>query len=338
MGVYIPPPNDGNSSGGGDSTGSGNNNSNEGGSGNGGTTIKIPNPSHFIPRNPSMGLKLWGPLVPASDNLGGLYFLTALQLGMGMIGLHRARQLRKSRLLQFNVPNNFQTRLTKYSCMIGGAYLIFQSGLEMTRLLLPYDPWCEEARYYRRLAAKNGDGPSWWFGAFSYYTPMTFKEWNSKVENWISNTANRLEFDESIPNNSINAATKLAQSASLLSSLAKKGRYSEIHQSLHETNQKRFDELLANELANVTELNKALRVDAIMEGSGRVKYNEGYEKPYIQFGNHRMESDDEFEAAWLNLDPWEEMRLDTMRDMRLIPGWVGNTDPEETQDVETVQS
>lgn len=350
---YIPPPGEGKGPVDGNNNGSGGSNGSSGvsggsgsGSGSGGTVITIPNPAAFTPQNPSIGLKLFGPLVPASDNIGGLYFLTAFQFSIGCICIGRARQLRKSRLFQLNIPNTFLRRVTKYSCLVGGGYLSFQSGLEVTRLLLPYDPWVEEAKYYRRVAKKNGDSPSWWWGATGYYKPMSFKVWNERVQLWITNTENKLELEIELEqaaaahkntsknknnnnnansNSNSNETTKLeltsSNNSALLGSLAKKGRYSEIYEQLHETNVKRFETLLTSDLKDVFELNKAERIDLILEGKGPVQYNPNYNKPHIQLGNHLLETDDDFEVAWLNFEPWDELKLETEYDIRLIPKW-----------------
>lgn len=42
---------------------------------------------------PSLGLKLWGPLVPASDNRTGLWTLVGIQTAFGLFCLHRFRKL-----------------------------------------------------------------------------------------------------------------------------------------------------------------------------------------------------------------------------------------------------
>ena len=44
---------------------------------------------------PSLGLKLWGPLVPAPDNLPGLYTLITIQSAVGFFALWRLRRLYK---------------------------------------------------------------------------------------------------------------------------------------------------------------------------------------------------------------------------------------------------
>lgn len=325
MGVYIPP-------------GSGGSDDGKG-SGKGGNTLTIPNPASFIPQNPSIGLKLWGPLVPASDNLPALYFMTGLQIGIGLLGFNKTRQLRRANLARFQLANTGRRRFTKWTCAVGGSYLIFQSGLEITRLFLPYDPWYDEASFYRKLATKNGDNPSWWFGATGYYKPMGFKEWNSKAEKWIVNQINTIDAEEEYneknglpPRNK--KQNKDQANSPLLATLAKKGKYSEIYQSLHESNLKRSKKLLGEDLLEVNELNKAERLDLIMEGKSAIKYNEEYLKPHIQLGNHKIETDDDFEMVWLNFEPWDELKQETDYDIRLVPRWRWQED----DDVEAINT
>ncbi|EDO18959.1 hypothetical protein Kpol_2002p29 [Vanderwaltozyma polyspora DSM 70294] len=52
---------------------------------------------------PSIGLKMWGPLVPASDNRAGLWTLIGLQTGIGVLCMIRFRQLRKLNTISKNV-------------------------------------------------------------------------------------------------------------------------------------------------------------------------------------------------------------------------------------------
>lgn len=321
MGVYIPPGSGGNDSG------------NE--KGGGGNTITIPNPASLIPQNPSLGLKLWGPLVPASDNLPALYFLSFVQIGMGLLSFNKMRYLRRSNLAKFHIENTWQKRSTKWICALGGSYLVYQAGIELSRLAMPYDPWYDEAKFYRKLAIKNGDNPSWWFGATGYYKPMNYKEWYQKIEKWINNQINILdaEKESEVKDSSSPKNRSKDLHSPLLSSLARKGKYSEIHQSLQEANLKRYRTLLEQNLSDVNELNKAERLDMIMEGKSSVKYNEEYLKPHIQLGNHKIDTDEEFEMVWLNFEPWDELKLETDYDIRLVPRWRWSED----EDVENAR-
>lgn len=55
-------------------------------------TDSIKQPERFYIR-PSLGLKLWGPLVPASDNRTGLWTLVGIQTVVGLFCIHRFRKL-----------------------------------------------------------------------------------------------------------------------------------------------------------------------------------------------------------------------------------------------------
>lgn len=53
---------------------------------------EVPRTERFYVR-PSLGLKLWGPFVPASDNRGGLWTLVGIQTALGLFCIHRFRGL-----------------------------------------------------------------------------------------------------------------------------------------------------------------------------------------------------------------------------------------------------
>lgn len=281
------------------------------------STITIPNPATFLPKNPSIGLKIWGPLVPASDNKMALFQLTGVQTLLGVWILYRGMQLRNRRLLLVGRPVNTETRIRKWLLVATGSTLVFQSGLEVSRIILPYDPWVEELRFYRRQALKNGETVSWWFGAYKYYTPMGFDQWNAKMQLWLQKAEAGL----------VSLSPRHSHLAALL---LNNKNYAQVYQSLRESNLQNYKKTLAGDLGQVTELNKAERLDAIMEGKYRLAYNENYYKPHIQLGNYTMEDDDEFEMVWQNFDPWDELKMETDYDIRLLPRWRWQEDVEET--------
>lgn len=122
---------------------------------------------------PSLGLKLWGPLVPAADNRTGLWTLWSIQTVLGIYALYRFRKLSikppqpspltsttttyhglPASLNRFaNQPTISQTKTLKWRrgiALIIGVGILSQSSLEWCRLkLLPYDPWLDEARIMR---------------------------------------------------------------------------------------------------------------------------------------------------------------------------------------------
>lgn len=207
-----------------------------------------------------------------------------------------------------------------------GSSVIFGSGLEISRLLLPYDPWYEEAHHYRKVAIKNGDKPNLWFGAYRYYQPMPFKKWTELLHNWFENVSQELEEPERFRNLSIELGEKSNVLGSgnsggrtgLLQQLNARGKYNEIHAKLKDNNDQRFAHMLNNELKDVNELNKAERLDLILEGKSDL-INDDFAKPSITLGTHTIDNDDDFEMVWLNFEPWDELKLETDYDIRLIP-------------------
>ncbi|KAK6458589.1 mitochondrial required protein 1 [Scheffersomyces xylosifermentans] len=366
MGVYIPPPNDkddkgskdktsdktgnghGNNTSKNDSNNNNNNNNNNTNNNNNivkptssppvppnSTTIVIPNPASWIPHNPSAGL-FWGPLTPASDNRPALYGMTGLQFAVGLVCFRYARILFRPRTVIAPGGALITPKGSFWKALLpatAGAAATYGCGLELSRLMLPYDPWYEEARHYRKLATKNNDKPNAWFGAYDYYTPMTTKAWIEKVGNWIKATEKEIEHENEFIEIGIVRDNKDGHSddkniehllvpvkSNILSKLNKKGKYSEIYQKLQESNAERYKALLSTDLKDVTELNKAERIDLILEGKSPF-YNPDYTKQDIQLGNNSIETDDEFDMVWLNFDPWDELKLETDYDIRLIPHW-----------------
>ena len=81
----------------------------------------------------------------------------------------------------------------------------------------------------------------------------------------------------------------------------------EIYTKLNENNTKRWEKLLHEDLNEVTELNKAPRLDLILEGKSDL-INPEFTKSAIILGNHTMDDDDQFEMVWLNFEPWDELK------------------------------
>ena len=48
-----------------------------------------------------------------------------------------------------------------------------------------------------------------------------------------------------------------------------------------------------------------------------------------------MDDDDQFEMVWLNFEPWDELKLDTEYDIRLVPSHAGATEEIENEDQES---
>ncbi|RCK66824.1 Mitochondrial inner membrane i-AAA protease complex subunit MGR1 [Candida viswanathii] len=357
---YIPPPNDKDEGTKKNQDTNSSSSSSSSSSTPGSTTIVIPNPATLIPHNPKVGL-IWGPLTPASDNRPALYTMIGLQFAIGCGFFKHARSLSRLRPMGgFQPPSPSPSVTPKLvrtgsvwriaMSVITGGVLAFGSGLELCRVTLPYDPWLEEAQHYRRMAIKNGDKPSAWFGAYKYYRPMEFKVWINKVEDWIKNVEKEIESGDS--SNFANLSVELGKNSNVLnggvgvngvsrplrgvlSKLNNKGKYLEIYSRLQENNKTRWSDLLEGELKDVSELNKAQRLDDIMEGKTDL-VNPNFLKSAIILGNHTMEDDDQFEMVWLNFEPWDELKLDTEYDIRLIPSTAGDI-IEEDEDIDTPQ-
>ncbi|RLV95974.1 Mitochondrial inner membrane i-AAA protease complex subunit MGR1 [Spathaspora sp. JA1] len=336
MGVYVPPPDDNdpkknqNQK---DSTSPTSNSSNSSStdsssSASGSNTIIIPNPVTLIPRNPSVGL-IWGPLIPASDNRPALYATTGLQFLLGVAMFRHARSLLRIQPIAtgLNTPPVMARRGPVWKAAISivtGVGLIFGSGLELSRMTLPYDPWYEEANHYRKVATKQGDKPSAWFGAYKYYRPMDLNTWINKVGDWIKNVEKEIEDPNHMSNVTLelgknsNVIVSNQESGGILSKLNNKGKYQEIYNKLRESNTNRTKQLLESELKDVYESNKGQRLAAILDGTSPLQDPE-YSKPSIQLGSHKLETDDDLEMVWLNFEPWDELKLETDYDIRLIP-------------------
>ncbi|KAI5951507.1 MGR1 [Candida jiufengensis] len=355
MGVYIPPPNDN------DNNKSNNKKNNDfttntsnnkptnpitnpsSSSDSDTTTIIIPNPASLIPKNPSIGL-IWGPFTPSSDNRPALATMIGLQFLLGIGCFRFARnQLRRHPIIIPNQPPKYMRNGSMWKSIIAigiGATIIFGSGLEISRMILPYDPWFEEAKHYRKMAIKNGDKPSFWFGAYKYYRPMELKSWTDKLGTWFDNASKEIDNDtEQFGNLPIELSQQqqpqIPKTATnnILYKLNKKGNYNEIYKQLKEANNKRINHILKNELKDVNELNKAERLDLILEGKSDL-VNEDFTKPSIQLGTHTMDNDDDFDMVWLNFEPWDELKLETDYDIRLIPRYAQVTEVEAKDDSE----
>lgn len=147
------------------------------GDSNGNNDDKNSDSKVFITR-PSLGLKLWGPLVPAADNRKGLWTLLSIQTAIGVYAFYRFHKLSTTSRMSvkfsnnssyYNLPpslNRFANPQTtvmatrfqfsrylawrKIGALLTGVVLLSQSCLEYCRLmLLPFDPWYDEAKLMR---------------------------------------------------------------------------------------------------------------------------------------------------------------------------------------------
>lgn len=140
--------------------------------------------------NPSLGLHLWGPLVPANDCKSCLFSLATIQLGAGaFLCLRPGRRVPSSR-------NVWTNRFLKLGGIVAGSYLVFTAGIEYARLALAYDPWVDDARRARKQdldvnhtfslahSWKNSfdlkQWKYWWFGPTDYEA-VPWEEWKRRT-------------------------------------------------------------------------------------------------------------------------------------------------------------
>lgn len=169
--------------------------------------------------NPSLGLGIWGPLVPANDCKNCLGLLAGLQLGAGAwLWLRPGRRPPPSRGIWAN-------RGIKLAGAIAGSYLVLMSGFEFARLALPYDPWVEDAKAARQACCsitKEDRGhwsPStWWYQWFgpSNYHAVSWKEWQQrttayfeKVEHARPHFEKLKDFHESLSKKNLSTAAEV---------------------------------------------------------------------------------------------------------------------------------
>lgn len=138
--------------------------------------------------NPSLGLGIWGPLVPANDCITCLGLLAGLQLGAGAwLWLRPGRRPPPARGVWANCG-------IKIAGALAGSYLVFMSGIEFARLALPYDPWVEDARAARQTLSSTTkrdlarwSPSSWWFKWFgpSNYHAVSWQEWQQRTTAYL---------------------------------------------------------------------------------------------------------------------------------------------------------
>lgn len=311
MGVYIPPPRGDDKSKSTTAAPTGSSSSSED------TVIIIK-----VPNNPSLGL-ITGPLTPAADNLPALYGVTSIQFLLGLWCFKKARNaFRPPPLPNSMIPSRKPSFFWGAAPAILGTLLITGCGLELGRFLLPYEPWYNEAQYYRKLAIKNGIKPSPYFGAYQIYKPLALKEWSEKVIAHLKVVSEKIESSLSG-----SPSAQFPLKPSVLAQLNKKAKYNDIYVKLHDSNRARHADLLNKELVNVNESNKFQR---LIQG---IETNPNYLKPEIHLESFSIESEDEFDLAWTSFDPWDELILESYSDMRMIPIFIqeADKDPEEKE-------
>lgn len=251
--------------------------------------------------NPSFGLELWGPLIPASDCRFCLYTLTTVQMAGG--------------LALWWLPKPRPRILLK----LAGSYLMFLSGLELMRLQLIQDPWADDAAKARRQALMKGEKANWWLGPKDYQ-PVEYSEWKKRVDARLNNTLiQQAQHGQHMKQQSIQdhqqqkSGIKQVAVSSLLNGA--KDRY--LH--LKEKNRELGRRIVA------TGVPDSVSSNVMIQGARKHKVfkeaepldSEDEESPE-QLENVLLE-DDETIFEWNMTVPWNNLRDETDVQIRLIP-------------------
>uniref|UniRef100_A0A060TDG3 ARAD1D47630p n=1 Tax=Blastobotrys adeninivorans TaxID=409370 RepID=A0A060TDG3_BLAAD len=128
--------------------------------------------------NPSIGLVVWGPLVPASDCKSCLYSLIGFQTVCGVAFVSNSLRYKfqrvRSRTFRF---------FARSSGTVAGLALLCGSLLEVARVQLPNDPWTIDAKAARRRDPESNNGfLNKWMGPKGYRA-ITLDEWVRRMSN-----------------------------------------------------------------------------------------------------------------------------------------------------------
>lgn len=286
-------------------------------------------PNRWYP-NPSFGLEIWGPLVPANDIKGGLYALAGIQMATGIFmwwipgrgGMAKAAATQAARMAS-TVPRStvWKNRALRAMGVFTGTYLVFLSGLELVRLQLTRDPWVEDAREARRRAEATlgKDKVSWWFGPTGYRA-VEYSEWKRRVDEQL---AARTALDDGV---SGGVATGLGDH--------KWKVVKDVRGELKESNRKLAQDILEHGVKKYQQ--QTDQAAAPQAGHARVVEKELQHKSETHDKQTHMDEDGEAEE-WIQLDPWRTLRDEIEVHMRVFPhtwsvdvdeGHDGETEPE----------
>lgn len=254
--------------------------------------------------NPSFGLEIWGPLVPANDCRSCLYLLTSIQLASGLLmwwvpgrgGMAKAAAEQAARMGTIVPPTTiWKNRLLRVTGILTGSYLIFLASLEIIRLQLPHDPWQADAAAARKKAEQEHPDQkvSRWFGPKGYRA-VEYKEWKRRVD----------------------ARFETAQVAHQKSAVVRDS-YSEMRHNNREVAR----EILRNGLKDDDErLQHNAKPSIFIETENKSSHHSKDESSKKD-DDESTEEDEVLE--WNNMIPWENLREETDVQIRLIPHTTG---------------
>lgn len=252
--------------------------------------------------NPSLGLEIWGPLVPANDVKEGLYALSGIQMATGLLlwwipGRMKRNSIAESR---FGLPPSpatvWRNRLLNVTGIFSGTYLVYMSVLELVRLQLSRDPWVEDAKAARRRAeAVHGKNKvSWWFGPRGYRA-VDYTEWKRRVDEQL----------ESAPKKTLSSEPQEQQSQ------VQQHKWTvvkDVHSELKEANRKRANEILKHEIDRLEDVPSLIEQrhdeEALLHKSGAVE---------------EADDDEDEHEEWIQLEAWKVLRKEIEVHMRLFP-------------------
>lgn len=254
--------------------------------------------------NPSFGLDIWGPLIPANDCRSCLYTLSGLQLlgGLYFFWLPWRRIPRET-------PHVWRARALKLTSVLTGSYLIFLSGLELVRLQLQYDPWQADAAAARAKAERRGEKVSRWFGPRGYRA-VEYHEWKDRVD---------AQFEKG------EKFHKQRQQRERRLDIARTG-YTEIRERNREVSRNIIEQGLSGAFFKnePVAINHEKQKHAVFEENAPVgdkKRSRTTTESNIDSDRNKDDDYDEDEEPleWEEISPWDDLKEETDVQIRLIP-------------------
>ncbi|ODQ65190.1 hypothetical protein NADFUDRAFT_51785 [Nadsonia fulvescens var. elongata DSM 6958] len=241
-------------------------------------------------QQPSFGLALWGPLVPASDCKSCLYTLVLTQMSLGVY-------------MQFTPPRRWFRNIWAFrasrvgSCFTGG-YMAACAGLDLVRLQLNYDPWAEDAAKARKKAEKEGIKVSKWWGAPNH-RPISHDTWFKRQTSIAENTATMMV--RTSPNIKVREASEAAQR--VLDEAVSLSKYEEIQK----INKRSADNFITECTRRYS--HQIHQLEASLNTKKESNSLETDESTIL----------DDIAYSWDGASPWADITAQTNIEVRLVP-------------------